>query len=156
MMTLYDFGYLHSAAERVIKELIALRIPLVDIRFHADSRNHRYTQEGFTGRRGVIYRHIPDLGNTLYKEALSGRFTEPLINLADPDRGLIVLGGILAQHNRCAVFCACSSRTNCHRMEVVRLAREKFGCEIVHLPIGGRKVADGDADGGHYQESALF
>jgi hypothetical protein len=39
MKTLYTFGYLSAKAERMINEFIAVKTPLVDIRFSPTSRN---------------------------------------------------------------------------------------------------------------------
>lgn len=131
--TLYTFGYLSGRGERIINELIALRTPIVDVRYNPASRKWQYTQDAMMARDNIIYHHIPALGNELYKEALSGKFTEPHIRLHNQERGLAMLKYILDQYGRCAIFCACSNKTACHRIMVADLAREEFGVKVVHL-----------------------
>ena len=133
MPTLYTFGYLTTKAERIFTELIAVKTPIIDIRFNADSRNWQWKQAAIAARPGIMYHHIQELGNELYKDALSGHFTEPHIKLSDPDTGLARLGEILQEHKRAAIFCACASKTQCHRLTVANLARERLGVQIVHL-----------------------
>lgn len=133
MATLYTFGYLSARAERIFTELIAVKTPIIDIRFNPDSRNPTWKQAAIAARPGIIYEHIPALGNELYKEALTGHFTEPHIKIADSDSGLARLGEILAEYGRAAVFCACSSKTKCHRLTVANLANERLAVQIVHL-----------------------
>jgi hypothetical protein len=131
--TLYTFGYLSGKAERIITELIAVSTPIIDIRFRPASKNWRYTQEAISTRTGIIYLHIVELGNEWYKEALSGKFTEPHIKLHAPETGLARLQATLDTYGRAAIFCACSSHKNCHRTEVARLAKESLGVRIIHL-----------------------
>ncbi|EFH79553.1 DUF488 family protein [Ktedonobacter racemifer] len=131
--TLYTFGYLAGRAERIIAELSALNTPLVDVRFNPDSKNWRYTQGALRSRLGARYFHIRELGNELYKEALTGHYDEPHIKLADVDAGLARLAEVLDAHGRAAIFCACSSKTKCHRIEVARLAADRLGVKVVHL-----------------------
>lgn len=131
--TLYTFGYLSSRAERIFTELIAVKTPIVDIRFNPDSRNWKWKQAAIAARDGIIYHHIQELGNELYKEALSGHFTEPHIKIADSDTGLARLGEILAAHGRAAIFCACNNKTRCHRLTVANLARERLAVQVIHL-----------------------
>lgn len=133
MATLYTFGYLAGNSERVIRELIAVKTPLVDVRFNPDSKNWKWKQAALAARGGIIYHHIPELGNELYKEALTGQFTEPHIKLHNIDMGLARLSEVLAHHGRAAIFCACSNKTRCHRIEVARLAKERLGVQIIHL-----------------------
>ncbi len=131
--TLFTFGYLSSRAERIITELIALKIPVVDVRFSPVSRNWRYTQAAMQRRDGILYHHIVELGNELYKEALSASHTEPHIKLHAPETGLARLGAILDEHGRAAIFCACSNKTKCHRIAVAQLAQEQLHVKVVHL-----------------------
>lgn len=132
-LTLFTFGYLSGRAERIITELIAVKTPIVDIRFNPDSKNWKWKQNVIAARNGILYSHIPDLGNELYKDALSGQFTEPHIKLHNIENGLALLDEILTQHGRAAIFCACGSKTKCHRIEVARLARERLGVRVIHL-----------------------
>lgn len=129
--TLYTFGYLCGRGERIINELIALRTPIVDIRYSPTSRNWKYTQESMMARDNIMYHHIPALGNELYKEARN--VSGPYIKLHNPSAGLAMLKYILDQDNRAAIFCACNNKTTCHRILVAQMAREQFGVKVVHL-----------------------
>lgn len=131
--TLYTFGYLSGRAERIFQELIAYKTPIVDIRFSPDSRNPKWKQRAIAARPGILYHHIQELGNTLYKQALTGQFTEPHIEIADMDSGLSRLAAILQEHTRAAIFCACSSKTNCHRLVVSSEAQARLGVRVIHL-----------------------
>jgi hypothetical protein len=131
--TLYTFGYLSARAERIFQELIAVRTPIVDIRFSPDSRNPHWKQDAIAARPGIIYHHIQELGNELYKQALTGQFTEPHIQIADIDTGLTRLEAILQEHKRAAIFCACSSKTKCHRLTVATEAQARLSVQIIHL-----------------------
>lgn len=131
--TLYTFGYLSSKAERIIKELITVKTPLIDVRMSPDSKNWRYTQDAMRNRSGIIYYHVGELGNELYKEALTGQFTEPHVRLHQPQEGLAKLKEILDTHGRAAIFCACSSHARCHREQIARLAQEQLHVKVIHL-----------------------
>ena len=133
MITLYTFGYLNSRAERIISELIALKTPIVDIRFNADSKNWRYTQTAFMHRPGISYYYIKALGNEWYKEALANKHEKPHVKLHDEQTGLIELRSILDRHGKAAIFCACANKTTCHRITVANLAHEQLGVKVVHL-----------------------
>ena len=131
--TLYTFGYLATRSERIISELIAVKTPVVDIRFSPYSRRWQYNQSVLSTRSGIIYHYIGELGNELYKEALTGNYTEPHVKLHDPECGLVKLQAILETHGRAALLCACASHTRCHRSTVADLARERLFVKIIHL-----------------------
>lgn len=139
MTTLFTFGYLHSRAERIFTELIALHIPVVDIRYNATSNRSEYLGEAIRQRAGIIYYAIPELGNKRYIENLNGKFTEPVVEIADLERGLDFLKSILDEHGKAAIFCACSNVSQCHRKKfVAEQAQRSFGVEVVHLPVARR------------------
>jgi hypothetical protein len=95
--TLYTFGYLSSRGERIFKELIAVRTPIID-------------------------------------EALNSGFSEPHIKLHSPEVGLEKLQAILDEYKRAAIFCACSSKLTCHRIDVANLAKQRIaGLQVIHL-----------------------
>ncbi len=133
MSTLYTFGYLSPKGERSIKELVTLGVPLVDIRYKANSRRWQYGGTVLKQRLGDLYYHIPELGNEWYKEALTGAWKEPHIKLSDPEVGLARLKLILDANGRAAIFCACSSNKTCHRRLVAEMARERFSLTVIHL-----------------------
>lgn len=131
---LYTFGYLSGRSDRIMRELIACHTPIVDIRYQPVSKRYDYHQDRLRRVAGIIYFHVPDLGNELYQEALSGKFDEPHIKLHDVDQGLAQLAALLDEHKRAALMCACTSKTKCHRILVARLAHERLpGLRIIHL-----------------------
>jgi uncharacterized protein (DUF488 family) len=131
--TLYTFGYLTGRAERTLQELIALKTPIVDVRFSPDARQYQWTKEALESRAGIIYYWIRDLGNENYKSALTGKFQELRIKIHDKATGLIELSAILDEHGHAALMCACSSKKTCHRIEVASLAKERLGVQVIHL-----------------------
>lgn len=131
--TLYTFGYLSSRSSRILAELVAVKTPIVDVRYSPTSKRWEWTQEALSERLSWQYVWIQSLGNELYKEALSGKFTEPYIKLHAPDSGLARLKEVLDEHGRAAIFCACSNKAACHRMMVAELARKAYGVKVVHL-----------------------
>lgn len=127
-MNLYTFGYLHSQAERVLAELIALKIPLVDVRKNPTARNPRWTGQALAQREGLTYYWIENLGNDLYQQ-------ESGIQIHDIERGLHELERILHRHERACLMCACATLGSCHRSIVADAAARRFkGLVIVHLP----------------------
>jgi uncharacterized protein (DUF488 family) len=133
--TLYTFGYLASSAERTFAELIETKTPVVDIRYKPVSRQWQYNQQVLSGRSGILYYWIEELGNERYKEALSGKYSEPRIKLHNVRAGLVKLKAILDRHGKAALMCACAAATTCHRRTVADLAAERLGYHVIHLPI---------------------
>lgn len=131
--TLYTFGYLSAKAERTITELITVKTPIIDVRYSPTSKHYCFTQESMRTRAGIDYYHIQTLGNTLYKEALTGEYKEPHIQIAYLDAGLQTLHTLLEQHHRAAIFCACTSKTKCHRVHVANEYKARYSVQIVHL-----------------------
>ena len=133
MTTLYTFGYLKACTNRTVEELKRTYCPLLDIRFQPHSSRYEWTQSALKTSLGVLYHHIPDLGNELYKEALTGQFQEPRIKLHNVDRGLKALKDILDRYRRAAIFCACNNK-GCHRFEVATQAQAIIPeLKIIHL-----------------------
>jgi uncharacterized protein (DUF488 family) len=128
---LYTFSYGSSQVERTIKELIILKIPVVDVRLIPVSHNYMYSGDVLKFRPGIIYHHIPNLGNDLYREAR--KVSGPLIGLHDVEAGLVELKAILDEYGRAAIFCACSNKKICHRILVAQLAKERYGVRVVHV-----------------------
>jgi len=133
MTTLYTFGYLSARSERIITELIAVRTPLVDIRYNPTSRHWQYTQDALSKRAGDLYFHLVELGNENYQSALDGKYQEPGVKFHDLETGLIRLSVLLSDYGRAAIFCACSSKKTCHRIRVAELAKERLGVWVIHL-----------------------
>jgi hypothetical protein len=55
MPTLYDFGYLHNKSKRLLKELIALGVPVVDVRKSPRSERQKWSQKSLQQEPGIIY-----------------------------------------------------------------------------------------------------
>lgn len=138
--TLYTFGYLHSSANRVFSEMISLHVPCVDIRYSATSHKLEYNGYILKQKQGLVYAHIPELGNTRYLENLNGDFREPIIDIANMDAGMEALSLITMQHSSVAIFCACSDVEHCHRKVVAEEAHRRYGWEIVHLPVKKKRA----------------
>lgn len=137
MTTLYTFGYLKKSSSRTLKELSFLQVPLVDIRYKPYSYTHpQWRKEYLEHLSGITYYWVPELGNELYREALSGTFQEPQIKLHSPEEGIRKMEEILQKHRHAAIFCACATPTSCHRSVVAHLLLEKvpdLKIKIVHI-----------------------
>ena len=132
--TLYTFGYLSGRSQRILQELIATQTPIVDVRFMPKSIGHyTWNKEALEQKEWLTYYWLQDLGNELYKDALTGQFQEPNIRLHDEVNGLIKLAAILDRHGRAALMCACSSKKTCHRIMVADLAKERLEVQVIHL-----------------------
>ena len=133
---LYTMGYLHGSSTRTLVELIAVRTPLVDIRTSPRSKRVKWTQEMLVQERGLLYYHLPDLGNDNYLARGNAS-----IKIHDMDRGLALLEPLLSTYGRICILCACVSVASCHRLVVACEAERRFGVSIVHLPIRDRRSA---------------
>lgn len=132
-LTLYTFGYLAGNSARVLSELKTVGTPIVDVRFNPSSKRWQWNYDALVVSLGDRYTWIRELGNELYQEALSGKFTEPHIKLSSPEIGLVKLSEILHVKGRAAIFCACNDKKRCHRIEVARLASDQLHVKVVHL-----------------------
>lgn len=108
-------------------------MPLVDIRFVPQSKRYQWNKDVLETTYGDRYHWVQELGNTLYREALTSTFTEPKIELYKPKEGLEMLMDILEEHGHAAIFCACSNYERCHRAVVAKMAKDQYGVKIVHL-----------------------
>jgi hypothetical protein len=95
MSTLYTFGYLSTKSTRILSELIAVKTPIIDIRFHPESKRYQWKKEALQKKLGTQYTWLQELGNEWYKQALTGAYTEPHIKLHAPDEGMVKLQNIL-------------------------------------------------------------
>jgi uncharacterized protein (DUF488 family) len=132
-MTLFTFGYLQTKSPRILSELKTVGTPIVDVRFNPSSKRWQWNYDALVVSLGDRYTWIRELGNENYKEALSGKFTEPRIKISSPETGLAKLNEILEIKGRAAIFCACANKTQCHRIEVARLAKEHLKVRVIHL-----------------------
>lgn len=130
--SLYTFGYLKGNTSRVLAELKRTSTPLVDVRYNPVS-SHWEWNRSYLEQSGYLYYWVKELGNELYKTALTGNFKEPLIKLHNPDLGLKRLKEILERTRKAAIFCACTGK-GCHRFEVAeQAAAVMLNVKIIHL-----------------------
>ena len=130
---LYTFGYQQGHAEQTFCELIALKTPIVDIRYNPISKNWKYTQSVLSKRDGIIYHHIQELGNEHYHMARSGEPLEATMKIHNLDVGLEKLQTFLAEYGRVAMMCMCASVKHCHRHNVASEAEQQLKIKVVHL-----------------------
>lgn len=133
MQTLYTFGYLSSKGSRILSELVAVKTPIIDVRYNPTSKRYEWKQETLRASLGALYMWIQELGNEWYKQALTGKFTEPHIKLSSPEQGIAKLKSVLDAHGRAAIFCACANKTACHRIAVADLAKDSLAVQVIHL-----------------------
>lgn len=131
--TLYTMGYLAGRAEKKLRDLITMHIPLVDTRYNPVSKHYRWTKEHLETIQELSYHWIRALGNINYKAALTGKFTEQDIKIKDIDAGINQLADILIEHGRACLLCACSDRNRCHRSIVAKEAEKRLGVKITHI-----------------------
>jgi len=130
---LYTFGYQQGHAEQTFCELIALKTPIVDIRYNPISKNWKYTQSVLSKRDGIIYHHLRELGNEHYAMTRSGEPLEATMKIHNLEVGLEKLQTILEQSGRVAMMCRCSSVKHCHRNAVACEAAQQLQVKVVHL-----------------------
>jgi uncharacterized protein (DUF488 family) len=133
MHTLYTMGYLAARSEKKLSELIALGIPLIDVRYNPDSKRWQWTKDVLESKAGLIYHWVQNLGNLNYKAAINGHFTESDIQIKDIDAGLTQLAEILSKYSKACLLCACADKSRCHRSVVACEAVIKLGVKIVHI-----------------------
>jgi len=131
--TLYTMGYLAGRADKKLRDLITMRIPLVDTRYSPESRHWQWTKDALEGKQDIIYYWIQELGNLNYKAALTGNFTEADIQIKNIDVGINQLADILNEHRHACLLCACSDKNRCHRSVVAREAEKRLGVKITHI-----------------------
>lgn len=134
VQTLYTMGYLASKADKKLRDLITMGIPLVDVRYKPDSKRMQWWKSTLEeDTPGLVYYWIQDLGNVNYKAALTGNFTETDIKIKDIDTGISQLADILEKHNKACLLCACSDRNRCHRSIVAMEAEKRLRAKITHI-----------------------
>ncbi len=133
MQTLYTMGYLAGRADKKLRDLITMSIPLIDVRHTPDSKHQQWRKEHLEQVQGLTCYWIQDLGNLNYKAALTGDFTESDIRIKDIDAGTNQLADLLSEHGKACLLCACSSRTRCHRSVVAREAETRLGVKVAHI-----------------------
>lgn len=131
--TLYTMGYLAGRADKKLRDLITMGIPLVDVRHTPESKHPQWTKESLEQIQGISYYWIQDLGNVNYKAALTGNFTEADIRIKDIDEGISQLADVLKKHGKACLLCACSNKNLCHRSTVAKEAMNRLGVKVTHI-----------------------
>jgi uncharacterized protein (DUF488 family) len=133
MQILYTMGYLAGRADKKLRDLITMGIPVVDTRYNPESKHHQWTKGHLETIPGLNYHWIQELGNINYKAALTGDFTEADIRIKDIDAGIYQLANVLNAHGKACLLCACSSKNRCHRSTVAKEAVDRLGVKIIHI-----------------------
>lgn len=124
MHTLYTFGYAGADSEKFVEFINEKGWMVVDTRYRPYSRQPQWNR---TKLQEVIkkYGHIQTLGNVNYKNGGE-------IKLLNEELGMAVLQKALLD-DTVVLLCGCKDVTTCHRGYIAERAREKFGCEVIHL-----------------------
>lgn len=123
-MILYTFGYTGQSFPAFLDLIRAHNVLLVDSRLVPFSRNEKWGQPHLITMLGEQYRHIPQLGNLLYKGGG--------IQLNDPAQGYEILHGLLQQQS-VVLLCGCSDLHRCHRHYIAQNMEKIYGTSVVHL-----------------------
>ena len=125
-MKLFTYGYGSIPIENAIEYLKGHGVShVVDVRYSPNSRNPSYRRaalEAALKGSGLLYTHLPELGNVNYKLTLpSGA-----IRLSDADGGFRKLHPLVAQAwatgGAVCILCVCKRPDGCHR----RLVSDTF------------------------------
>jgi uncharacterized protein (DUF488 family) len=108
-------------------------IPIIDTRYTPDSKRWQWKKEHLERIQGLTYHWIQELGNLKYKEALTGKFTEQVIEIKDIDVGIQKLADVLKRHGKACLLCACADKNRCHRRIVAQEAKNQLGVNVVHI-----------------------
>lgn len=122
---IYTIGYSGMPAPRLQQIVTALNAILVDVRFRAASRIATWNKGALVKQFGDKYIHLPQLGNSLYREGG--------MQIADYEAGLAAISVIMVTLEKPVVLmCACASPVECHRTHLADLLRTD-GYEVAEL-----------------------
>jgi uncharacterized protein (DUF488 family) len=133
---LYTFGYGGKDVPALLDLLATLEPPkaiVVDTRYRPYSRNPTWAKGNLLGQLDSQYLHLPELGNVNYKG-------EGDIKIADLDAGGDKVGALL-QVAPVVLLCVCKDVQFCHRKVVGEALAERFGVDLIHLPVKAPKPA---------------
>lgn len=132
-LTLYTFGYNNARSKQTLAELIALGVPLLDIRKNPNDGALVWMRDMLLQERGLTYEWVEALGNDLYARHNGD------IQIHNIDVGMQVLERAFASSSRVCIMCACADAPTCHRLVVSDEAERRFpGIYVIHLPAIGR------------------
>lgn len=129
--TLYTFGYQGMSSSVDLRRLLAETdcSTIVDVRLKVWSGNREFSMatRRTVEEAGLVYSHVPALGNLAYK---TGGIEIKDISAIDP------LVDRLRQGESLAFMCVCPSPKSCHRSELVAVALDLLpSLRVVHLSL---------------------
>lgn len=127
MNTIYTYGYSNSDPQHLARYAAHVDAIVIDTRMKPVSRNPGWNKGRLQALLGERYLHVGALGNVNYK-------TGGEIKLADPDRGVEIVSGVLTNHP-VILLCACKDVAECHRKVAAELIAEHTGAAINHLTL---------------------
>lgn len=125
MSAILTYGYLAGSPEHLVTAVREHDAWLVDCRYHAWSQQRRWQPERLVHLVGGRYVHVTALGNVNYRGGP--------IQLANPDRGVAVVAGLL-RSRAVILLCACREVATCHRRVAAELLAAHTGLAVIHLP----------------------
>lgn len=132
MNQLYDAGYQSVNQDLLFAALKRLGAALVDVRYSPHSQNRIWDISILKEKLRNDYVHIPELGNTNYKDSA-------IIRLASPEAGILMLYQLLVERSA-IMICACYNRGWCHRAVVAKWFESKYGMSSIALSSSGLKA----------------
>ncbi len=131
---LFTYGYGSVPIERIIEDLKRSGVShVVDVRLSPNSRNPAYRRKALeaslkTG--GILYTHLPELGNINYKGGGPIALSEPSVGLP---RLHSAAAGAYATGGAVAILCVCAKPAGCHRRLISDTMQSKYEVEVVDL-----------------------
>jgi uncharacterized protein (DUF488 family) len=125
--TLYTLGYSQSGAREKLRQVIAGRVEVVDIRYVPRSARSEWSREYLAAWLGSRYQHVRELGNVNYRSA------HLPIQLLDAPVGVLNVTIWLREGFDVCLLCACADVSACHRRLVADLVQAAIPCTVVHL-----------------------
>ena len=145
-LTLYTIGYEGKSIEQYLRGLIDNGISaLIDVRYNPFSIKKGFSKkqlQDITGRFGIAYIHIPELGikgdlrknikSRIEYNQLFDQYRKTL-SQTDKKQALQDVVKIIRQHRRVAITCFEQDHTCCHRHHMAEAIADKHKIIIRHL-----------------------
>ena len=145
-LRLYTIGYEGKSVEQYMRDLIDNGISaLIDVRHNPFSMKWGFSRkqlQDITGRFGIAYIHVPELGikGNLRKNIKSRAEYDQLFNeyrktlsQTDKKQALQDVVKIVRQYRRAAITCFEKDHTCCHRNDVAKAIADRHKIIIQHL-----------------------
>ncbi len=136
----YTVGYTGKKLDDLVTVRLKLNAALVDVRYKANSKIPHWRGGALSNAMGGTghYAHLPDLGNTNYRNAKLnmnnknwGGVRGTDIVFASLEAGLASLQFILIDRP-VILLCVCLSLQSCHRVHIGQEMKDR-GYEVIHL-----------------------